>query len=204
MFNFAIKEQQSKLIIQNSSLSKKQIFLFKIIIVVSASKVRLDYIVKFCWNAYCDPFLESCFAVFVFLPSDPIIPPLRFYLRIFIILYIWLVIQSCPTLCDPMDYRLPGSLVHGDSPGKNIEVSCHIFFQGIFPTQASNPGLLHCRQILYRLSQGKPKNTGVDSFFLLQGIFLTQELNWGLLHCRRILYQLNYQGSPILHKTANI
>ena len=30
--------------------------------------------------------------------------------------------------------------------------------QGIFPTQGSNPGLLHCRQILYHLShQGRPK-----------------------------------------------
>ena len=31
------------------------------------------------------------------------------------------------------------------------EMRC-ILFQGIFPTQGSNPGLLHCRQILYRLS----------------------------------------------------
>ena len=31
------------------------------------------------------------------------------------------------------------------------------FLQGIFPTQASNPGLLHCRQILYQLShKGSP------------------------------------------------
>ena len=30
-----------------------------------------------------------------------------------------LVIQSCPTLWDPMDYSLPGSSVHGDSPRKN-------------------------------------------------------------------------------------
>jgi len=30
-------------------------------------------------------------------------------------------------------------------------------FQGIFPTQGSNAGLLHCRQILYQLShQGRP------------------------------------------------
>ena len=28
----------------------------------------------------------------------------------------------------------------------------HFLLQGIFPTQESNPGLLHCRQILYRLS----------------------------------------------------
>ena len=30
-----------------------------------------------------------------------------------------LVAQSCPILCDPMDCNLPGSSVHGDSPGKN-------------------------------------------------------------------------------------
>ena len=39
-----------------------------------------------------------------------------------------------------------------DSPGKNTGVSCHFLLQGIFPTQGSNPGLLHCRQILYQLS----------------------------------------------------
>ena len=44
-----------------------------------------------------------------------------------------------------------------DSPGKNTRVGCHAFLQGIFPTQGSNPGLLHCRWILYRLShQGSP------------------------------------------------
>ena len=39
-----------------------------------------------------------------------------------------------------------------DSLGKNTEMGCHALVQGIFPTQGSNPGLLHCRQILYRLS----------------------------------------------------
>ena len=68
-----------------------------------------------------------------------------------------LVAQSCPTLCDPMDCSLPGSSVHGDSPGKNTGVGSHSLLQGIFPTQGSNPGLLHCRQILYCLSlQGSP------------------------------------------------
>ena len=69
----------------------------------------------------------------------------------------------------------------------------HSLLQRIFSIQGSNPGLLHCRQILYQL-QGKPKNTGVGSLSLLQGIFPTQELNWGFLHCRRILYQL--RGKP--------
>ena len=64
---------------------------------------------------------------------------------------VYLVAQSCPTLCNPMDCSLPGSSVHGDSPGKNTGVGCHFLLQGIFPTQGSNPGLLHCRQILYLL-----------------------------------------------------
>ena len=61
------------------------------------------------------------------------------------------------TLCNPKDCRPLGSSVHGDSPGKNTAVGCHFLFQGIFPSQGSNPGLLHCRQILYFLSYpGKP------------------------------------------------
>ena len=34
-----------------------------------------------------------------------------------------------------------------DFPGKNTGVGCHVLLQGIFPTQGSNSGLLHCRQI---------------------------------------------------------
>ena len=63
-----------------------------------------------------------------------------------------LVAQSCPTLCHPLDCSLPGSSVHGilqDSLGTGV--GCHFFLQ-IFPTQGLNPGLLHCRQILYCLS----------------------------------------------------
>jgi len=50
-----------------------------------------------------------------------------------------------------------------NSPGKNIGVGSHSLLQGIFPTQGSNPGLLHCRQILYHLShQGSPRFTAVQ------------------------------------------
>ena len=64
---------------------------------------------------------------------------------------------SYPTFCDPMDCSPPGFSVHGDSPGKNTGVGCHALLQGIFPTQGSNPGLPHCRRILYRLNhQGSP------------------------------------------------
>ena len=61
-------------------------------------------------------------------------------------------LQSCPTLCDPMDCSPLGSSVHGDSLGKNTSVGCHVLLQGIFPTQGLNPGILHCRWILYQLS----------------------------------------------------
>ena len=39
-----------------------------------------------------------------------------------------------------------------DSPGENTGVGCHFLLQGIFPTQGSNPGLPHCRHVLYHLS----------------------------------------------------
>ena len=49
--------------------------------------------------------------------------------------------------------------VHGiNSPGKNTEVGCHAFLQGIFLMQESNLGLLHCRQILYHLSYQGSQN----------------------------------------------
>ena len=71
---------------------------------------------------------------------------------------LFLVTQSCPTLCNPMDYGPPGSSVGGDSPGKNTGVGCHALFKGIFPTQGLNPGLPHCRGIFYHLShQGSPR-----------------------------------------------
>ena len=50
-----------------------------------------------------------------------------------------LVAQSCPTLCDPMGGSLPGSSVHGDSPGKSTGMGCHALPQGILPTRGLNP-----------------------------------------------------------------
>ena len=67
------------------------------------------------------------------------------------------ITQSCPTLCNPMDYSPPGSSVHEDSPGKNTGVGCHALLQGIIPTQRPNPGLPHCRWNLCHLSyHGSP------------------------------------------------
>ena len=91
------------------------------------------------------------------------------------------VTQSCLTLCDPMEFSRPeywsgssfpspGGLLNpgieprsptlqadsfpAEPPGKskNTGVGSLSLLQGIFPTQESNRGLLHFRQILYQLS----------------------------------------------------
>ena len=74
---------------------------------------------------------------------------------------LYLVAQPCPILCDPLGCSPPGFSVRGDSPSKNTGVGCHALLQAIFPTQGMNPGLPHCRQILYCLSpQGRPGTLG--------------------------------------------
>ena len=69
------------------------------------------------------------------------------------------VVQSCPTLCDSMNYT-----VHGILQARILEWVAFPFSRGssgvgslsllqqIFRTQESNWGLLHCRWILYQLS----------------------------------------------------
>ena len=65
--------------------------------------------------------------------------------------WLCLVVQSYPSLCNPVDCSPPGSSVPGDSPGKTTREGRHALSQGIFPTQEPNPGLQRCRWILYHL-----------------------------------------------------
>ena len=92
-------------------------------------------------------------------------------------------------LCDIMDCSMPGSSVlhcllenesesqsvvsdslwhHGlyspwNSLGQNTGVGSLSLLHRIFPTQGSNPGILHCRQTLHCLShQGSPYQLGID------------------------------------------
>ena len=71
-------------------------------------------------------------------------------------------LQSCPTLCDPMDCSPPGSSVSEDSPGKNTGVGCHALLQGIFPAQGLNLSLLRLLHwqagSLPLETHGKPKS----------------------------------------------
>ena len=62
------------------------------------------------------------------------------------------VAQSCPTLCDPLNYTAHGILQARILEWYSLTTGNHSLLQGIFPTQRSNPALLHCRWIFYQLS----------------------------------------------------
>ena len=104
------------------------------------------------------------------------------------------VAQSCPTICDPMDY-----IIHGILQDRILEWVAFPFSRG--SSQPRSPTLQ--ADSLPAEPQGKPKNTGVGSWSLLLRIFLTQQSNQGPLHCRRILYQMRYQGSYLHECSVN-
>ena len=67
----------------------------------------------------------------------------------------WIVTDSHsvgPNSLQPMDCSPPGSSVHGILQARILEWVGIFFSRGIFPTQGSNPSLLHCGQILFHLS----------------------------------------------------
>ena len=78
------------------------------------------------------------------------------------------VTQWGPTLCDPLDYP------HGTLQGRILDWVAFPFSRGIFPTQGSNPGLPHCRQILHQLSH-RESTLEWAPYPLLQQIFPTQD-----------------------------
>ena len=94
-----------------------------------------------------------------------------------------LVAQSSLTVCNPMNCSPPNSSLHEDSPGKNTEVGCYALLQGTFPTQGSNPGVPHCKEIIHCLRyQGSPR-----------------VLAWGAYHFSRDLPNPGIKlGSPAL------
>ena len=89
-------------------------------------------------------------------------------------------------------YSLPA-----EPPGKpkNTGLGSLFLLQEIFPTQGSNPGLPHCRCILYQLShQGSLRILEWVAYPFPRRSSKPRNQTRGLLHCRQILYQLSYQG----------
>ena len=70
------------------------------------------------------------------------------------------ITQSCLTL-QPHGLYSPWN-----SPDQKTRVGRLSLLQGIFPTQRSNPGLLHCRHILYQLSHKRKPNNQKKAIFL--------------------------------------
>ena len=68
-----------------------------------------------------------------------------------------LVTKSCLTLLQPMGCSLPRLIRPWNFSGKDTGLGCHFLFQGIFPTQGSNPCLLHWQADSLPLNhQGSP------------------------------------------------
>ena len=82
--------------------------------------------------------------------------------------------QSCPTLCDPVDY-----IVHGILQARILEWVAFPFSRGIFPTQGSNLDLPHCGWIFLPAEpQGKPKNIGVVASPFFSGSSRPRNRTW--------------------------
>ena len=84
------------------------------------------------------------------------------------------VTQSCPALWETMDYT-----VHGILQAWILEWVAIPFSRGIFPSQRSNPGLPHCRQILYQLShKGNPLRAMLLLLLLLLSCSVVSDSVW--------------------------
>ena len=95
-----------------------------------------------------------------FLQSENLLRVSCFSLLVFHILLTLSTFQSESESHSVVPDSLPphGLYSPWNSPGQNTGVGSRFFLQGIFPTQGSNPGLLHCRRILYQPShKGSPR-----------------------------------------------
>jgi len=100
--------------------------------------------------------------------------------------------ESCSVVSDSLQHH--GLYSSWNSPGQNIGVGSRSLLQGIFPTQGLNPGLLHCRRILYQLSQqGSPRMLEWVVYPFSSGSFLP----WN-----QTLPYPRMQGSPALQEDS--
>ena len=88
--------------------------------------------------------------------------------------------ERCSVVSDSL--RPYGLYSPWNSSGQSIEVGSCSFLQGIFPTQGSNPGLPHCRWILYQLSHKRsPTILEWVAYSFPKGSSLPR--NWTMVSC---------------------
>ena len=81
-------------------------------------------------------------------------------------------LQSCPTLCDPIDGRPPGSCPW-DSPGKNTGVGCHFLLQCMKVKSESEVAQL-CLTLSNSIDCSLPGSS-------IHGICQARVLEWGAI-----------------------
>ena len=84
-----------------------------------------------------------------------------------------------------------------NSPCQNTGVGSLPLLHGIFPTQGSNLGLPHCRQILYQLNKGSPislENSGKNSLGNIGQLNPIKLIHHGQFqeHMVDLTYKINY------------
>ena len=120
------------------------------------------------------------------------------------------VAQSCLTL-RPHGLYPTRLLCPWGFPGNSIGVDCHFLLQGIFPTQRSNLGLPHCRQMLYRLShQGRyfPKvlNCAQPLLCLPAGMksWVGHKVHSGFAVTACLKNQTNSLANPVVYQRGSV
>ena len=83
------------------------------------------------------------------------------------------LLQSCLTLCDPIDGSPPGSPCPWDSPGKNTGVGCHFLLQ-CMKVKSENEVPRSCLTLRNPMDCSLPGSS-------IHGIFQARVLEWGAL-----------------------
>ena len=82
-------------------------------------------------------------------------------------------LQSCPTLCNPIDSSPQGSPIPGDSPGKNTGVGCHCLLQ-CRKVKSESEVAESCPTLSDPMDCGPPGSS-------IRGIFQARVLEWGAI-----------------------
>ena len=80
-------------------------------------------------------------------------------------------LQSCPTLCDPIDGSPPRSPLPGNSPGKNTAVGCHFLLQ-CMKVKSESEVAQSCPTLSDPMDCSLPGSS-------VPGIFQARALEWG-------------------------
>ena len=97
-------------------------------------------------------------------------------------------LQSCPTLCDPIDCSPPGSPRPWDSPGKNTGVGCHFLLQ-CMKAKSESEIAQSCPTLSDRMDCSLPGSS-------ICGIFQARVLEWGAIAFS--------ETAPVTHQTQCI